>query len=173
MPKPRTSSLIVILSVLLTAASAAVGELTVIYAHPDSRPMTDFLAPRPSPRHAPAAAPTIPSGVLDPRRLLPIRSPGLSPGPVTSRTLTLPIVQPLFLIGADDLSKAWLAGHRSRLEALGAVGMLVEAEVVADLEAIAELAGNLPIIPASGADIARALGLTHYPVCIGANRIWQ
>ena len=44
--------------------------------------------------------------------------------------------------------------------------MLVEAETLADLEAIAALAGGLPILPASASDIAAALGLTHYPVLI-------
>ena len=155
------------------AASPAAGELTVIYEHPDSRPITDFVEPRRSTRPEPVTAPAKPLGVWDMRALLPIRSPGLTPGPVSTRTHKLPVTQPLFLIGADDLSKAWLTRHRPRLEALGAVGMLVAAEDVADLEALAELAGDLPIMPASGADIAQALALAHYPVCIDGKRLWQ
>jgi len=49
--------------------------------------------------------------------------------------------------------------------------MLVEAETVADLEAIAALAGGLAILPASASDIATALGLSHYPVLINAEGI--
>jgi len=44
--------------------------------------------------------------------------------------------------------------------------MLVQAETVDDLGAVAELANGLPILPASASDIARALGLAHYPVLI-------
>ena len=168
-----TSAFPVILIGCWFVASPAAGELTVIYEDPASRPITDFLEPRPPGRPAPATPPAVPSGVWDVQALLPIRSPGLTPGPVTSRSHTLPVTQPLFLIGADDLSKAWLARHRRQLEALGAVGLLVEADEVADLDAIATLAGELPIVPASGADIAQSLGLTHYPVCITGKGIWQ
>ena len=173
MQKPWTNKLAVILSVLAITTSPTAGELTVIYEQPGTRPITDFLEPRRAVGPERRTAPAKPSGVWDVRALLPIRSPGLTPGPVARRVLEIPVTQPLFLIGADDLSKAWLTRHRPRLEALGAVGMLVEAEDVADLEAIAELAGDLPIVPASGADIAQALGLAHYPVCIDGKRLWQ
>ena len=51
--------------------------------------------------------------------------------------------------------------------------MLVEAGTVKDLEIIATLADGLPIVPASASDIAKALALSHYPVCVTATRIWQ
>ena len=163
------------LSTLVMAASPAMGELTVIYQHPGSRPITDFLnVPlRNKQRQLVSDPPVGSSGVWDVQALLPIRSPGLSPGPVAARTHELPVAQPLFLIGADPLSKTWLVRHRPQLESLGAVGMLIEAEDMADLESIAELAGTLPIVPASGTDIAQALGLTHYPVCITGKDVWQ
>jgi len=104
---------------------------------------------------------------------LPIRSPGLTPGPVAVREHKLSLAQPVFLIGADELSKVWLAKNRARLEALGAIGLLVQAKAEADLEAIAELAGVLPIVPAPAADLAAVMGLRHYPVCIAATRLWQ
>ncbi len=63
--------------------------------------------------------------------------------------------------------------HRDRLKAIGAVGMLVQAETRADLQAIASLSGGLSIMPASAADIATALNLTHYPVLISAQGIEQ
>lgn len=160
----------VILAALL-AVAPAIGELTVIHEAPGTRPLSDFLGtssrtstqmPRPQP---PAA--------WDLRTLLPIHSPGLTPGPVAGRQHALSLAQPVFLIGADALSKAWLARHRARLEALGAIGLLVEAETQSDLEAIAELAGVLRIVPAPATDIAAILGLRHYPVCITATRLWQ
>jgi integrating conjugative element protein (TIGR03765 family) len=51
--------------------------------------------------------------------------------------------------------------------------MLVQADTLADLRAISELADGLSILPASGADIAQALGIAHYPVLISAQGIEQ
>ncbi len=56
---------------------------------------------------------------------------------------------------------------------MGAVGLLVEATSIEDLRAIAELADGLPITPASGSDIGKALGISHYPAGISGGRIWQ
>ena len=57
--------------------------------------------------------------------------------------------------------------------AIGAVGMLVQAETREDLEAVADLADGLSILPASASDIAKALGISHYPVLISAHGIEQ
>ena len=56
---------------------------------------------------------------------------------------------------------------------MGALGMLVEASSVEDLRNIARLAEGLPITPASGSDIAKAIGIAHYPFAISGGRIWQ
>ena len=69
------------------------------------------------------------------------------------------------------VSRTWLAQHRERLAAIGAVGMLVQAESADDLDAIARLADGLPILPASASDIARVLGIKHVPVLISRRGI--
>jgi hypothetical protein len=51
--------------------------------------------------------------------------------------------------------------------------MLVQAETVEDLEAMARIAEGLPILPASATDIARALGLDHIPVLVSRRGIEQ
>lgn len=51
--------------------------------------------------------------------------------------------------------------------------MLVQAETMEDLRGIARLADGLSILPASGSDIAKALGVSHYPVLISAHGIEQ
>ena len=168
--RPSMFGCTVILAALL-AVAPAVGELTVIHEAPGTRPLSDFLGTSSqTPTRSPL--PQLPKA-WDPRNLLPIHSPGLTPGPVAPREHNLSLAQPVFLIGADELSKAWLARHRARLEALGAIGLLVEAKAEADLEAIAELAGVLPIVPAPAADLAAVMGLRRYPVCITATRLWQ
>ena len=51
--------------------------------------------------------------------------------------------------------------------------MLVQADTLDDLRTIAELADGLSILPASASDIAKALGISHYPVLISAHGIEQ
>ena len=70
-----------------------------------------------------------------------------------------------------DRSRRWLAQHRERLAEIGAVGMLVQAESVGDLKAIARIADGLPILPAPASDIARVLGIEHFPVLISRRGI--
>ena len=112
-------------------------------------------------------------GAAELERLLPIRSPGLTPGRVARLDSKRPFARPFFLIGSDGLSREWFATHRDRLAEIGAVGMLVEAETLDDLHAIAAIADGLPILPASASDIAEALGLSHYPVLITKDGIEQ
>jgi integrating conjugative element protein (TIGR03765 family) len=150
-------------------------ELTVIHDSGDTRPLGPllevFAADDPP---VPRADPHRPNlGAADLDRLLPISSPGLTPGKVERRHLDRRFARPFFLIGADPVSRHWLATHRDELLGIGAVGMLVQVETGHDLRAIAELAGGLPILPAPATDIAEALGLSHYPVLISNQGIEQ
>ena len=174
-----------IISLLLAGISLlpilARAELSIIYDSGNTQPLAPFLAVfGETPPTAPAqGSPNEPGdlGTADLSRLLPIRSSGLTSGLVTRRALTLPnngaLPRPFFLIGADERSRAWLAMHHDQLLAIGAVGMLVQADSVRDLEAIARLADGLPILPASATDIAKALGLQHFPVLISRRGIEQ
>lgn len=162
-------------SCLLGVASFAVAELTVVFDNGQARPLSDFLGPLESDK--PDTAPPYPEklrlGAADVESLLPIRSPGLTPGKVTPREHSVPFARAFFLIGSDAISKRWLEQHREALKRMGAEGLLVDASSIEDLQAIANLADGLPITPASGSDIAKALGIRHYPVGISAGRIWQ
>ncbi|MGH8646105.1 MAG: PFL_4695 family integrating conjugative element protein [Gammaproteobacteria bacterium] len=97
---------------------------------------------------------------------LPIRSPSLTPGPVEARYHPTRLLQPVFLVGADPGSLAWLEANRERLKHLHAIGMLVQAENEAELSQAIAAAQGLPLIPASGEAFATALGISHYPVLI-------
>jgi len=106
--------------------------------------------------------------------LLPIRTPELSPGEVAARPLYRPaLTRPLFLIGSDARSLAWLMRQRTRLRTLHAIGLLVQAESPADLARVARAAGGLSIMPASATTVAQALNLKHYPVLIQSTGIEQ
>jgi len=160
--------------VLVPAMAQA--ELTVIYDSGHTRPIAPFLEVFESadelPQHSPV--PTKPQlGAANPEAWLPIQSPGLTLGLVQARSHDRPFARPFFLIGSDTLSRQWLQDHRDRLKAIGAVGMLVQADTLDDLRTIAELADGLSILPASASDIAKALGISHYPVLISAHGIEQ
>ena len=154
----------------------AQAELTVIYDSGDTQPISPFLEVFESAdeisRQSPV--PTTPQlGAADPKAWLPVQSPGLTPGFVKERSHDRPFARPFFLIGSDARSRQWLKNHRDRLKEIGAVGMLVQADTLDDLRTIAELADGLSILPASGSDIAQALGISHYPVLISAHGIEQ
>lgn len=154
----------------------AQAELTVIYDSGKTQPIAPFLEVFESDDGMPQQS-SIPTksqlGAADPQAWLPIQSPGLTPGPVQTRTHDRPFTRPFFLIGSDPRSHDWLQVHRIRLKAMGAVGMLVQADTREDVQAIALLADGLSILPASGSDIAQALGIAHYPVLISAHGIEQ
>ncbi|MDH0131716.1 integrating conjugative element protein [Pseudomonas asiatica] len=105
----------------------------------------------------------------DPRRLdwvLPVHSARLTPGEVPRRALDLPGMVPLFLVGADTASLAWLVQHAPALKRLGANGLAVEVADAAALQRIQAIAPGLAIWPVNGDDIAERLELDHYPVLI-------
>jgi integrating conjugative element protein (TIGR03765 family) len=154
----------------------ATAELTVIYDSGDTQPLAPYLEVfepvNPVPPQSPVAT-SPPLGAADPEAWLPIESIGLTPGIVRSRAIHRPFSRPLFLIGADAQSRQWLVEHRDRLKSMGAVGMLVQADTPEDLRRVAQLADGLAILPASATDIAKALGIRHYPVLISSHGIEQ
>lgn len=106
--------------------------------------------------------------------LLPIRTPEMSPGPVTAREVDAKSLdQPFFIIGSDRASREWLAKNHARLIQSKAVGLLVQAESLEDLRAIDQLGEGIPIAPVSGSDIAKHLGITRYPILISRGWVEQ
>jgi integrating conjugative element protein (TIGR03765 family) len=165
-----------VVAVLALYPAIAGAALTVIYDSGDTQPIAPFLEAFEAGDAFPQQSPVVKRpqlGAADPESLLPIQSPGLTPGPVQARAHDRPFSRPFFLIGSDVRSRQWLQDHRERLKEIGAVGMLVEAETLEDLRVIAELANGLSILPASGSDIAQALGISHYPVLISTHSIEQ
>lgn len=78
---------------------------------------------------------------------------------------------PLFMVGDDDLSRAWLIRMLPKLRALRASGMVVNVESARGLAALRAQAAGLTLMPASGDDLARRLGLRHYPTLVTATGI--
>ncbi len=172
----------------LAVGPNARAELTVIYDNGQTWPIAPLLDPllvEETPSTDPAAnAPLNPSARYGPAilsNLLPVRSPGLSVGNVTTSTLNPEVMarlaqgnpRPFFLIGSDTVSLQWLNSHRNTLKRLGAVGLLIQAETEADIRQVADVAQGLPITLGSGGDLAVALGIDRYPVLITRDGIRQ
>jgi integrating conjugative element protein (TIGR03765 family) len=104
---------------------------------------------------------------------LPVRTPELTPGRVNARSLKLPGMQPVFIVGDDDLSRQWLIQRAGDLQRLNAMGFVVNVENVQGLQRLKALLPNVAMAPASGSDLARRLQLTHYPLLLTDSGIVQ
>ncbi len=100
-----------------------------------------------------------------------MRSARLTPGDELRRVIRAPSLTPLFLVGDDDRSRAWLKQRRVELQAQRAVGLVVNVATPEALAALRRLAPGLVLSPASGDDLAHRLGIKHYPVLITATGI--
>ncbi len=109
----------------------------------------------------------------DKASVLPIRTPELSPGPLEVRSLSMPGMRSIFLIGDDDLSRRWLALRRDQLIQLNAVGYVVNITSGAAWNDLQAQAAGLELLPVSGSDLAVRLGISHYPVLISEKGLEQ
>ena len=161
--------------ILFSALQGSATALTVLYDSGDTQPIAPYLdvlrAPGETDEGIETSSPSL--GAADVAQLLPIQSPGLTPGPVQRKTIDRPFAAPLFLIGCDLRSAQWLEANRSRLLAMGAVGLVVDVPDLKALTRLATLAGGLTLLPGSGSDLAQTLGLRHYPVLITSDSIAQ
>jgi len=165
-----------LLAIFMLNPLVEVSALEIVYDSGNTQPIAPFLKTFDKSEVPPilSSKSTTPQlGAADLQPILPIRSPGLTPGRVQVRSHGRPFSRPFFLIGSDARSRQWLHNHRDRLKEIGAVGMLVQADTLKDLSTIAELANGLSILPASATDIGQALGIKHYPVLISAKGIEQ
>lgn len=103
--------------------------------------------------------------------MLPVRSARLSPGDEPRRVIRAPGLTPLFLVGDDDRSRAWLRQRQTALHDIQAVGLVVNVASAEALASLRHLAPGLMLSPVSGDDLAGRLGIRHYPVLITATGI--
>ncbi|NRN30118.1 integrating conjugative element protein [Photorhabdus heterorhabditis] len=105
--------------------------------------------------------------------MLPVNTPELTLGKVVNRSLQLPGIGALFLIGDDPDSRQWLSQHAARLAQLHAVGLVANVSTIEGLQSLRTLAPDILLSPASGSELARCLLLQHYPVLITESTLTQ
>lgn len=105
--------------------------------------------------------------------MLPIVSHKLTPGKVKSKSFDLVGIQPIFLVGTDNLSQHWLIENYQKLVALKATGLVVNVNNQKELVALRKQVPQLRLLPVSGDDLAERIPLSHYPALITETGVSQ
>ncbi len=97
----------------------------------------------------------------------PIITKAMTPGAlIANKQAPISFMQPIFILGTDELSKQWLQQKHAQLQASHAIGFLIQAQNQAEVDEMKQLAAGLLLITASGDIFARKLKLEHYPVLL-------
>ncbi|WP_407941183.1 PFL_4695 family integrating conjugative element protein [Nitrogeniibacter aestuarii] len=72
------------------------------------------------------------------------------------------------IVGDDDRSHTWLRENRDRLKSIGAVAMVVQVQDERSFLKMKRIA-DIPLVPVSGDDVLRGIGIDVWPVLIEAN----
>ena len=106
----------------------------------------------------------------------PVVSTRLAAGEFAASSLRLPnnqlLPQPLFVIGDDERSKAWLKQWSRALIQLGALGFVVNVADADGFKALMRLADGVRLSPSDGTwlqDQLGAVGATSYPLIVLTN----
>lgn len=121
---------------------------------------------------APAHHNAVPA-TLSEENMLPVVSHKFSVGNVQPRALDLPGAAPMFLLGADDVSRRWLAQNKDKLASIHAIGLVINVQTLDELKSLRLIAPELELLPAPADTLSDRLGLHHYPVIISAEGISQ
>lgn len=103
-----------------------------------------------------------------------VSTPEMTLGKVKAVAVKLPMLNnPLFLIGTDKQSQAWLSRNKQTLIRIGAVGMIVNSTSEQSTMDTLKLATGLTVSTASASSLAVRFKLNHYPVLITKTGISQ
>ncbi|CAI1233288.1 integrating conjugative element protein [Serratia ficaria] len=167
-----------LLCIAVPAALAGQPPLVVVEDHGGTSALPYYQALDLPPRQDQTLPPTVSvpspgSKVFSEADMLPVRSERLSPGVEARRVIQAPGLTPVFLVGDDNRSRAWLQERKAALQEIGAIGLVVNVGSAEALASLRKLVPELTLSPVSGDDLAQRLGLRHYPVLITASDIEQ
>lgn len=105
---------------------------------------------------------------------VPIRTSTMTPQRIASKDAYFPnLTMPIFIVGADPVSLAWLKQWREALLRVGAVGWVVQADDAQELRAVAEAGAGLRFMAMPGDALPDIFGVNGYPVLISERAIEQ
>lgn len=164
---------------LILRATIAGAAPPLIHDSGTTEPLAPYLEAVQTAEPAPARAaePELPLPNAPLSQLLPVHSPSLKPCALASINVSRAALGHLkmafFALGADGVSVAWLERNLAKLQALRAVGLVVEAETESDVNRVRLAAPGLLVVPTSGETLETALGLACYPVLITTEGVYQ
>ncbi|MGM8229138.1 PFL_4695 family integrating conjugative element protein [Cellvibrio sp. ARAG 10.3] len=103
----------------------------------------------------------------------PIRTVGMRPGSVHKKVLPTAAAMPIFVVGYDSQSFAWLHHNKQHLLNTGAHGFVVNVATSQQFARLQEYAAPITLSPVNGDDFHQHLGLTRYPFLIIGNEVMQ
>lgn len=155
-----------ILALSATPALAQSG-LTVLYDGGQTVPIGQFYSSlvadaQPTPGSMRAPSPMAP--LLFPVRTIKM-TPGLftGAGRVTQKSFLL---HPIFFVGDDAISRAWLSRNKDRLQQSRASGMVVNVENYDRFKTLQNLVPGVPMAPSSADEVSKTLGIRVYPALV-------
>lgn len=171
-PLLRISKTLFLMAGLLLA-KGIIAEPVVIYDGGMTKSTKPYMASVNTPnRQALKQSAIKPSNKTPPR--LPVFTPELTPGKVTSKKINHPLLdRPFFIVGADRFSHHWLIENREQLKTLQAIGIIVNVQTEQQISELEDSAGGMILNPVKGGKVARQLSLNHYPVLISGGLIEQ
>lgn len=101
--------------------------------------------------------------------MYPVKTPSMQVGPVgPDEGKDIPAMamsmRAMFIIGDDPVSWHWLSNNREFLKDKKAVGLVVNVDSAQRMNALTQIAGEgLVLQPTPGEDLAKHLGIRHYP----------
>ena len=99
-------------------------------------------------------------------RRYPVRSKHLSPGKPKVMKVDTALPTPIFLMGDDKHSRAWLEKNKTCLTQIRAKGFVVNVASTQAMQALHKNFPDLPLLALPGDALARWLHLSHYPTLI-------
>ena len=94
-------------------------------------------------------------------------------GKVDPKKVDPSIVQDtVFIIGADRLSKKWLAQYQKQLQHMKAIGFITNVDNFKTIIQLQEQS-QLPLLPVNVDPLLQLFGIRHYPLVINRGEIWQ
>jgi integrating conjugative element protein (TIGR03765 family) len=158
-----------VLTVLSALPANAQAPAVVIHDSGQTLPIAPYLAPLyaeqvPARRRSPANPPLQDATPMS--AMFPLKTTKLSPGKVSPTNVKMLMPMPIFVVGDDPVSRAWMTRNSKVLFDLQATGIVVQAATEAQFWAFRNAYPALRMVPSQGDDLNRTFGLKAYPFLI-------
>lgn len=163
----KLSLIAFIVFALSASPTGALAELKVIYDGGQTVPIGQFYSSliadtQPTPGSMRPRSPMAPL-------LFPVRTIKMTPGLFTGASRVTRksfLLHPIFFVGDDAISRAWLLRNKDRLQQSRASGMVVNVVNYDRFKTLQNLVPGVPMAPSSADEVSKTLGIRLYPALV-------